>query len=115
VKVTVPVAVAGVVTVAVNVTGEPKDTVKLELLNEVALGALFTVSVVMEDAPLVKFESPEYVATIPCGPTARVVDVNIADPDATGTAAPIAVPPSENCTVPVAFDGTVAVNVTGVV
>jgi hypothetical protein len=48
-------------------------------------------------------------------PTVSVEVVADAAPDATVTAAPIWVAPSKNVTVPVAEEGTVAVNVTGCV
>ena len=104
------------VTVAVSKMGLPKVVMAGVTIRPVVLGAIDTGSIVTITAaetlgPLLG--SPPYVAVIEWLPTASVLDVNVAAPDATD-AVPSVVLPSLNVTVPVGLlPLTVAVNVTG--
>jgi len=111
VKVTVPVAVAGV-TVAVNFTDEPyADGFADEASVMVGL-ALFTIWVSTEDVLPLYFVLPPYEAVIECELTASFELLKVACP-LLSVPVPSVVPPSLNVTVPVAKKGvTIAVNVT---
>ena len=111
VKVTVPVAVAGV-TVAVNFTDEPyADGFADEASAMVGL-ALFTIWVSTEDVLPLYFVLPPYEAVIECELTASFELLKVACP-LLSVPVPSVVPPSLNVTVPVAKKGvTIAVNVT---
>ncbi len=110
---TVPVAVPGV-TVAVKVTDWPKTEGLLFEVTVVEVLAWFTVCVGKEPVLPAKLVSPLYTAVMLCVPADKDEVARVAVPLLNVTGKPRLLPPSLNCTVPVAVPGvTVAVKVTG--
>ena len=109
-KVTVPVALLGIV--AVNTTVVPY-VAGLGLPVNTGLTAPFLLTcckTVFEVRPL-KFASPAYTAVIECWPAVSAVVLKLAVPEV-ATTTPRLVPPSKKVTLPVAVEARVAVNVT---
>src|SRR5262249_23107342 len=68
------------VTVTVNVTGRPTAAGFADGVRTVVVPDWSTVWISVSEAPLLKWMSPAYWATIVCVPTARLFVVNVATP-----------------------------------
>jgi ribosomal protein S5 len=102
---TLPVAVNGV-TPTVKVTVCPRVdglALAVSVSEEVAL----TTSAIAGEVDPAVFESPPYDAVMEWFPCIKAEVENVAAPEAT-TPVPITIPPSRNCTLPVALDGVMA-------
>jgi hypothetical protein len=88
--------------VAVNVTACPYvEGFRLDVTTVSAVAGLTAWPPISVPVLVAKFVAPEYTAVIVCGPSVRVETLpEVAEPDASVTGEPKALPSIENCTVP---------------